>query len=133
MNAILADLSLWLLWSLSIKFHPKEMKKIIAKYIKVVDQLDQHVHHDNMFPAPRDLLSKSQVGSWWVIKLLSSFHIPTGSGVWASGSEQIFEGGSQTVISMSFYNSPITRERTLFGDRRVMFSIPDQDIVDTVA
>lgn len=49
-------------WSLRNATHPSEIKKIIKAYGKVVDKLNQHVHPDNKYPAPKDLLDKVSSG-----------------------------------------------------------------------
>lgn len=49
-------------WSLRNTTHPGEIKRIIDVYSKVVDKLNQHVHPDNPYPHPSDLISKISSG-----------------------------------------------------------------------
>lgn len=49
-------------WSLRNDTHPSEIKKIIKAYAKVVDKLNQHVHPDNQYPKPEELLKQISSG-----------------------------------------------------------------------
>ncbi|KAM0349597.1 hypothetical protein ACHAP4_010376 [Fusarium culmorum] len=49
-------------WSLRNATHPGEIKRVIDVYGKVVDKLNQHVHPDNPYPHPSDLISKISSG-----------------------------------------------------------------------
>ncbi|RBR15859.1 hypothetical protein FVER53590_10896 [Fusarium verticillioides] len=49
-------------WSLRNDTHPSEIKKIIKAYAKVLDKLNQHVHPDNEYPRPEDLLKQISSG-----------------------------------------------------------------------
>ncbi|KAF4418030.1 hypothetical protein F53441_14486 [Fusarium austroafricanum] len=49
-------------WSLRNETHPREIKRIIGAYAKVVDKLNQHVHPDNKYPDPKELISKISSG-----------------------------------------------------------------------
>ena len=49
-------------WSLRNETHPEEIKRIINVYGKVVDKLNQHVHPDNSYPDPQDLIDKVSSG-----------------------------------------------------------------------
>jgi len=49
-------------WSLRNETHPEEIKRIINAYSKVVDKLNQHVHPDNSYPDPQDLIDKVSSG-----------------------------------------------------------------------
>jgi hypothetical protein len=61
-------------WSLRNDTHPSEIKKIIKVYAKVVDKLNQHVHPDNRYPEPEELLKQISSGprvSFLVIHIVS--------------------------------------------------------------
>ncbi|KAM0427146.1 hypothetical protein ACHAQK_012159 [Fusarium lateritium] len=49
-------------WSLRNETHPGEIKRVINIYSKVVDKLNQHVHPNNSYPRPQDLISKISSG-----------------------------------------------------------------------
>ena len=49
-------------WSLRNETHPEEVKRIINTYGMVVDKLNQHVHPDNSYPDPQDLIDKVSSG-----------------------------------------------------------------------
>ncbi|KAF4344251.1 hypothetical protein FBEOM_1845 [Fusarium beomiforme] len=49
-------------WSLRNETHPSEIKKIIGAYAKVVHKLNQHVHPDNEYPKPEELINQISSG-----------------------------------------------------------------------
>nr|CEG05478.1 unnamed protein product [Fusarium clavum] len=49
-------------WSLRNETRPEEVKRIINAYGKVFDKLNQHVHPDNSYPDPQDLIDKVSSG-----------------------------------------------------------------------
>jgi hypothetical protein len=49
-------------WSLRNETHPEEIKRIINTYGKVVDKLNKHVHPDNSYPNPQDLIDTVSSG-----------------------------------------------------------------------
>lgn len=72
-------------WSLRNDTHPSEIKKIIKAYAKVVDKLNQHVHPDNQYPKPEELLKQISSGprvSFLAVQLVSEANP---SVIWTSG------------------------------------------------
>ncbi|SCN64758.1 uncharacterized protein FFB20_00975 [Fusarium fujikuroi] len=123
-------------WSLRNDTHPSEIKKIIKAYAKVVDKLNQHVHPDNQYPKPEELLKQISSGprsygraalkepisdgAKLLVKRLQESQEPLHVSLW---------GGANTLAQalQHIEKTNSKKEATNLRSRLRVYSISDQD------
>ncbi|KAF4973079.1 hypothetical protein FSARC_510 [Fusarium sarcochroum] len=123
-------------WSLRNATHPSEIKKIIKAYGKVVDKLNQHVHPDNKYPAPKDLLDKVSSGPVSYGRAALKEPVSDGAKLLVKRLEESKEplyvslwGGANTLAQalQHIEKTKSSKEAASLRSRLRVYSISDQD------